>query len=300
MSLTRFLTVFLSLGCLLASNVWAEVVIRDEGIEITREEFAAALALTPKQMRDPAANDLGDRFELINNMIQVRKLAQQAESLPTDTPGYWEMQFQILAIKRELAYSQEIGATEIPNPEALAREYYATQKDKYARKPETRSSSHILFSSPPGQPRDEVRAKAQSILEELRAGADFEEMVAEYSQDPGSKARDGAIKDWMRLGDPRYTPPYSEALFSIDAVGEYSEITDSQFGIHIIRLDGIRPSGYLPYDEVKSKIYTDIAAEFRGLAAKEINQKYKITDDAFIDGKAMEELFEPYKNAETP
>ena len=272
-----------------------KVVASDGGVSITQSEFEAALALTPESFRASAANDEGDRLELINNMLQIRKMAKRTDLFTPDDPEYWKLKFEILAIKRSYAYEQEKLQVELPDPGALAREYYATQKDKYATKPETRASSHILLASPPGLPREGVREKAQKILDDLRAGADFEDMVSEYSQDPGSKARGGSLDTWIRFGDPKYTPPYSEALFTIAEVGGYSEITDSQFGVHIIRLDGIREGGYYSFDEVKQKIYVDIAAEFRDLAAKNIAAKYNITDDAFIDGAAMEELFAPYK-----
>ena len=272
-----------------------DVVISDEGVSLSYAEMEASLRLIPESLRAAAANDVGERFELLNNMLQMRKLAQKAEDLTPEVPGYWELQFEILALKRNFVYRLEQTQVEFPDPEALAQEYYETQKDRFATKPETRASSHILLASPPGLPREGVREEAQRLLDELRAGADFEEMVESRSQDPGSKARGGSLDAWMRYGDPQFTPPYSEALFTIENVGEYAEITDSQFGIHIIRLDGIREGGYYPYEEVRENIYKAIAQEFRDLAAKEIATKYNITDDAFIDGAAMEELFAPYK-----
>lgn len=275
--------------------IQAQTVVEDGGVQISREEFAAALAATPPKIQALAATDLGDRLQLINDFLLVRKLAAKADGISSDTPGYWELQFQILGAKRQFAYNLEVAQVEFPNPEALAREYYATQKDKYATKPETRASSHILLASRPGLPREGVRAEAQVLLDQLREGGDFEAMVQQYSDDPGTKARSGSFDRWIKFGEKGITPPYSEALFEIESIGGYSKITDSEFGIHIIRLDGIREAGYYEYDEVRSNIYADIAAEFRSLAAKSINAKYNITDDAFIDGDAMEELFAPYK-----
>jgi parvulin-like peptidyl-prolyl isomerase len=275
--------------------VQSQTVVEDEGVQISREEFAAALAETPSKIQALAATDLGDRLQFINDLLLVRKLAAKADGISPDTPGYWDLQFQILGAKRQFAYNLEVAQVEFPDPEKLAQEYYATQKDKYASKPETRASSHILLASRPGLPREGVRAEAQALLDQLREGTDFEAMVSEHSDDPGSKARDGSFNRWIKFGEKAVTPPYSEALFEIDSLGGYSEITDSEFGIHIIRLDGIREGGYYSYEEVRNAIYSDIAGEFRSLAAKSINAKYNITDDAFIDGDAVEELFAPYK-----
>ncbi|MEM8493484.1 MAG: peptidylprolyl isomerase [Pseudomonadota bacterium] len=293
-----------TISCLLLTVCFAQhaasesdsVVARDGEATITRAELEAALTMSPSSYRTRAANDLDERLELINNMLQIRKLALLADSLPSDTPGYWETFFEVLAVKRTLALKYEKSRTKFPDPEALAQEYYATQKDKYALVPEQRLSSHILFASPPGLPRDELRIKANEILEELRAGADFAAYVKEYSADPGSKSNDGLFDKWMTYGDPDVTPPYSEALFKVDSIGQYSAVTDSQFGLHIIRLDGVRESRYLTYEEAKNRIYADIEQDFNALASREVAARYVITNDAFIDGAAMEEIFEPFKD----
>jgi parvulin-like peptidyl-prolyl isomerase len=220
-------------------------------------------------------------------------MAAKADKLSPDAQDYWKLQFQLQAVKKDFIFKREQSEVTMPNAKRLVEEYYKTKKDKYAKVPELRASSHILLASPPGQPRDGVRARAQKLLDELRAGADFKEYVATYSEDPGSKARGGALQSWMRRGDPNFTPPYSEALFDIESVGGYSEITDSPFGIHIIRLDGIKEASYKDFDEVKAEIFEDIVADYRSLVAKEVAARYNISDDAFVDGAAMDQLFSP-------
>jgi parvulin-like peptidyl-prolyl isomerase len=179
--------------------------------------------------------------------------------------------------------------------EDLARERYETEKDKYARVPEHRKASHILFRCAPGKcNRDELRPIAQEVLDALRAGADFEAMVAEHSQDPRSKARGGALTDWIRLGDKKVIPEFAGGLFEIEEVGGYSDVTDTRFGLHIIRFDEREPSFYQPYERVKDVIIRDLENEYKQLAAREFRRDYHFTDDAFIDGEAMDRLFAPY------
>jgi len=278
-----------------ATTGHAEVVVSDDGVSMTREEFEAVLASSSEKIKSRAANDLGDRFELITQLMASRKLAAAADQLDENDPGYWELQFKLLGVKEQFMFKRLVAEYEAPDFDALARERYKTEKEKYARYPEVRASSHILFRSPPGRDRTELRKKAQQVLEELRAGADFEAYVAEYSEDPGSSKRGGSLDRWIRLGDPKITPPYSGALFEIEEIGGYSEVTDSQFGLHIIRLDGIQESGLADYETVKPKIVNDLRAEYRTLAAKEVRARFNLTDDAFIDGDAMEELMAPYK-----
>lgn len=295
----RITRLILALGVIFTSATGiaddSQVVASDGGIQITYAEFEEALAQTGDKLRALIAEDTDERLEFINGMLSVRKLAAEADDIGPDDAGYWDLQFKLLAAKEKFMFTRRMAEVELPDPEALAREYYRTRKDEYARKPETRASSHILFASVPGLPRGELREKAQRILEELRDGADFEEYVENYSEDKGTAKRGGSLDRWIRLGDPSITPPYSGALFEIEDVGGYSDVTDSQFGLHIIRLDGIREEGYYEYQEVRSKILQDIANEFRRLAAKEVRNRYRITGDVYIDGPAMEELFAPYK-----
>jgi parvulin-like peptidyl-prolyl isomerase len=272
----------------------AEIVVADGEVTMSRAEFEKLLAETPDKIRVPAATDMGDRFALINEVMVFRKLVAKADAMQPGDPGYDELQARLDGVKRQFIFDREVGEYLVPDLDALARERYATQKDKYAKIPETRASSHILFSSPPGLDRTELRKEAAVILEELRNGADFEEYVEKYSEDPGSSQRGGSLDRWIRFGDPGITPPYSEALFEIDEIGGYSEVTDSQFGLHIIRLDGIRESSYKSFEEVRNDIMRDLVAEQRKLAAKAVNERYFLSDEAFIDGDAMDELFEPY------
>jgi len=255
----------------------------------------AIIESLPDGILKRAAADTGERFELINQLITSRKLAAKADSLTEGDEGYWDLQFKLLSVRENYAYEKEFGEYEVPPLDELARERYETQKDKYAKVPERRASSHILFRCPPGCDREPFREKARKVLDELQAGASFEELVAEYSEDPGSKRRDGSLDRWLKFGDPGITPPYTEALFEIDEVGGYSKIVDSQFGLHIIRLDGVKAAGYLPYKDVANEIKSDLVKEFRKLAATEVRSRYMITDDAYIDGDAMEKLFAPHK-----
>ena len=238
---------------------------------------------------------MGDRFEFINGLLVMRKLAAQVEGLEPTDPGYWDLYFELIATRADFAFQRLKDEVELADPMPLAREYYKTKKDQYARIPEERASSHILLASRPGLDRSEVRAKAADLLAQLRDGADWEQMVAEHSDDRGSKARGGSLDRWVVFGDKNITPPYTEALFEIQEVGGYSEVTDTQFGVHIIRLDGIKPSGYREFEEVAEAIVADVRAEQRSLANKAIRARFNVSDDAYIDGDAMEEMFAPYK-----
>jgi hypothetical protein len=278
-----------------AVSAQSNTVVRDGNVAISEAEMKAMIEAWTDDMRRAAATDKGERFELLTSAIMSRKMAQEAEEAKPGDPGYWEMQFKLLGIKQRYVFDRFLETLDIPDMEDLARERYETEKDKYARVPEHRKASHILFRCAPGKcNRDELRPIAQEVLDALRAGADFEAMVAEHSQDPRSKARGGALTDWIRLGDKKVIPEFAGGLFEIEEVGGYSDVTDTRFGLHIIRFDERAPSFYQPYERVKDVIIRDLENEYKQLAAREFRRDYHFTNDAFIDGEAMDRLFAPY------
>jgi peptidyl-prolyl cis-trans isomerase C len=292
----QFVISFVYLG-MVAQGLHAQPVIEDQGVGMSREELEQVIQRWPDEMKRAAANDLGDRMELLNQALANKKIALEAEKLSpeADPEDYWDYELKIQQVQSKYVFDRYMKNLEVPDMSALAEERYETQKDKYALVEEKRLSSHILFACPPGCDRKPLRPKAQQVLDELRAGADFAQMVAEYSQDPGTKPRDGHLPRWLGMGEPQISPPYLGGLFDIEEVGGYSEVVDTQFGLHIIRLDDIQASYYRPYDEVRDEIIQRLEGEYRELSAKEFKASFRATDEIRIDGDVMEEILAPYK-----
>lgn len=81
--------------------------------------------------------------------------------------------------------------------------------------------------------------KAESLLVELRKGANFEEMAKRESMDPGTKNLGGDL-GWNRRGSG-LVPEFEAVMFSLRP-GELSQIVHTSFGYHIIRVDRVQPS----------------------------------------------------------
>lgn len=95
---------------------------------------------------------------------------------------------------------------------------------------------HILLRFPedatPAQV-DSVQALADSLRTRLLAGEDFATLAREYSEDTGTAPNGG---DLGSFGKGEMVPPFEEAAFSLD-VGEISPVVETNFGLHIIRVD---------------------------------------------------------------
>lgn len=278
--------------------VLGESIVKDAGVGLSRAELEQIISRWSAEMRQAAADDYGDRLELLNMALMNKKLAAMADEMTPEEHGeaYWKLHFQIQGRKRQAAIDNFLASIEVPDMTELARERYATEKDRYAKVPERRLTSHILFFCPAGQcDRAEVRPVAAEVLEQLRAGADFESLVAEHSEDPGSKDKGGRYDTWFSLGQKDIEPRYTGGAFDIAEIGDYSGLVETKFGIHIIRLDDVRESHYKSYEEVRDIIERNSAAEFRKLAAQDFEASLAITDEAYINGPAVDELLAPYK-----
>lgn len=84
-----------------------------------------------------------------------------------------------------------------------------------------------------------ARAKAESLLVELKKGANFEEMAKRESMDPGTKNVGGDL-GWNRRGSG-LVPEFEAMMFALRP-GELSPVFKTSFGYHIIRVDRVQPS----------------------------------------------------------
>ena len=78
-----------------------------------------------------------------------------------------------------------------------------------------------------------ARAKAEEILRRVRAGEDFAALAGQFSEDPGSRAQGGDL-GWFGRG--MMVKPFEDAAFALKP-GEVSEVVESPFGYHIIKLE---------------------------------------------------------------
>ncbi|HEX8981056.1 MAG TPA: SurA N-terminal domain-containing protein [Parasulfuritortus sp.] len=163
-----------------------------------------------------------------------------------------------------------------------ARQYYEANKVKY-QQPEQRHASHILIkadSTMSAADQAAAKAKAEKIYQELRAApGKFAELAKQDSQDPGSAANGGDLGSFTR---DTMVKPFADAVFSMK-VGELSPPVKTEYGYHIIRLDGITPGQQVPFESVKAEIVGQLAQQeaerkFADEADKFSNMVYEQSD----------------------
>ncbi len=112
-------------------------------------------------------------------------------------------------------------------------EFFETYKDSLGMIPEKLKIYHI-FRNPKATDRIKKKSKdlAQALLDSIKAGADFEALAKQYSEDPGSAVQGGDL-GFVQRGV--FYPEFEAAAFALER-GELSEVVESPVGFHIIQL----------------------------------------------------------------
>lgn len=139
---------------------------------------------------------------------------------------------------------------------------------------------HILKQTKDKSPMEKahIRFQMDSILTLLNEGADFTKMAIKESQDPGT-ANKGGLLPWF--GSGKMVPQFEEAAFALSK-GQISEVIESPFGYHIIKVEDTRSLG--PIDQEKGKMNEIMARDGRAqLPVKRkldsLRPKYGVTVD---------------------
>ncbi len=144
--------------------------------------------------------------------------------------------------------------------EADLRSAYAAGEARYAV-PEERRASHILIKAEKGASADErakARAKAEALLAEVRRNpASFADVARRNSQDPGSAEKGGDL-DFFAHG--AMVKPFEDAAFALKP-GEISDVVESDFGYHIIRLTAVRGGEKQPFEAVRAQIESELKTQ---------------------------------------
>ncbi|MBN1653253.1 MAG: peptidylprolyl isomerase [Deltaproteobacteria bacterium] len=147
------------------------------------------------------------------------------------------------------------------NEKAVEAEYEQNRSRYIALEKQVRAR-HILIKVEADaelEAKEEARAKANALLAQLKAGADFSLLAREHSQDKGSARRGGDLGYNPR---GRMVAPFDEAQFSLQP-GEISNPVETNYGFHIIKVESIR-EGDVPEEEAKREIAERTLRESRG------------------------------------
>lgn len=162
-------------------------------------------------------------------------------------------------IKRDLAIQRLINQKFKPTvTDEEIRKYYDDNPDKFKQKPQVRAS-HILISvdsSATKAQKDAARKEIEALLSRVKSGEDFAVIAKEKSQCPSSA--NGGDLGYFSRGE--MVEPFENAVFSMKP-GEISNIVETQFGYHIIKLTDKKDEKTIGFEEIKEEISRSLKRE---------------------------------------
>jgi peptidyl-prolyl cis-trans isomerase D len=141
---------------------------------------------------------------------------------------------------------------QLPVDDAELQAYYDDHLDEFLEDEQARAA-HILIRVAPDADVDtqnDAELRAKGVAQIARAGGEFAVLAEKHSDDPGSKDKGGDL-GWFGRG--RMVPEFDEAVFSAKP-GDIVGPVKSQFGYHIIKVDGFRPESQRPFEDVVEQV----------------------------------------------
>ncbi len=207
----------------------------------------------------------------------VKLYSQDTFSKPSGGDIFYITGGQLPFEFEDAAYATNVGEV---HPEVVMTKFGAhiiKVTEKKERTPKIRAS-HILvaFQNENGPVDSSVaKAKADSILAQIKNGVDFAELASQYSDDPGSKTKSGDLGYFERR---MMVKEFDEAAFKL-GIGEVSDVVRTNYGYHIIKVTDREK--YPTFDQDKEELkklfkQTRYQAEYDALIAN-LKTKYNFS-----------------------
>ena len=218
-------------GSIIDEELLVQQAQRDTAITVTDEEIASGVEEQVKKVRGNFTSEVDYRAELQKAGFQT---PEEYRRWLSDQQRRAAFQNRLVEKLRGEGKLKAVSPTE-----KEMQQFFEEQRASLGTRPATLSFRQIVVSPKPS-PEAKARTKAQadSIVLELRRGADFATAARRFSQDPGSKEQGGSL-NWFRRGV--MVPEFERVAFGLKP-GVVSDPVESPFGYHIIQVERAQPA----------------------------------------------------------
>ncbi len=194
--------------------------------------------------------DLDEKIQQrVNDIKKIRRTPEGFEQfLKSKNLTIERLEESLKARVRLDEYLEQQGVKDPEIPEQRIKEFYDSNPNNYAVE-EAVKVSHVLIKVADAEQKEEARKKAEKIRQEILDGKDFAEMAKEHSA--CNSASGGGDLRYIKKG---FMPKEFESVAFAMEEGAVSEVVETKFGFHIIKLFKKRPGGPAPYENVKDFI----------------------------------------------
>jgi peptidyl-prolyl cis-trans isomerase D len=221
--------------------------------------------------------------------VPASRFHEEIEITDADIEAYYQDNIEAFTTEEQLSLAYvELRAEDLLTDATLEedelRRRYEAARQRYLT-PEARRASHILLET--GAERDvmDARQLAEELIERISEGESFAELAEEYSDDIASSGMGGDL-GWIEPDD--MVSAFEDALYELEAPGDLSGPVETRFGVHIIRLEEIRPPEGMSFEEAREEILDEYIERQREDLYIEMSER--MVDLVFADDSSLDPL----------
>jgi len=258
--------------------------------DMTTQQLSQVMQQTsfvPKAVATRLFNIVEQQREAAVQVFRPAEFSAKVEATPDALRKYYDSNArdfeapQQLRIEYLVLGPDAMGAAAEVSADSI-RQYYEQNQSRFGTG-EQRRAAHILIQAAKETPkadRDKARARAVEVLAKVKsAPKDFAALAKQYSEDAGSASNGGDMGFSSRGA---FLPAFEEAVFRLKP-DEISDLVETEFGFHIIQLNGIRQASVRPLADVSEQIRGELRTQaltkrFAELAESFTNMVYDQSD----------------------
>jgi peptidyl-prolyl cis-trans isomerase C len=259
-----------AVACLALAFLWgpsaarAKVLANVNGVQITDQDVAVAaedLAPTiPEQLQGPQREQYILTYLIDLNLVSSRATEQKLDQTP-------DFAHQMAYYRQKVLMESLLGqvAHQADSDQAIQQAYDTAAK---AQQPEVEiHARHILLPT---------KEEAEAALKRVKSGEDFGKVADQISKDPSGN---GGDLGWFTKD--KMVAPFADAAFKLQP-GQISDPVQTQFGWHIIQVEGRRQKQFPPLEQVRADVQHYVEQKAQGDLIMQLRQGAKIQrfDDA--------------------
>jgi peptidyl-prolyl cis-trans isomerase D len=228
-----------------------------------------------------------DKVKLLVASLPLDTFRDVVKASDEEVAAYFEAHQEEFRVpeKRKIRYALvDVDAVRLKTivPDADVERAYNESFEQFSTPDEVRAS-HILLRTE-GKDEAVVRALAEDILKQARAGTDFAQLATKYSEDATS-APNGGDLDFFSRG--RMIPAFEETAFAL-AEGAIGDLVRTDFGFHIIKVTGKRAGTSRSLESVRPQLVEQLGDQRAQAEAADLGERLgaAVTDRASLDSAA--------------
>ena len=237
---------------------------------LAQKEREKNIAVSPAEMEEQISKQLAQQNLTIDEFKSLLK------AYGTNYSEY--EQNMIKKLMFEKLVEGEFTGKIIPPTDEQVKAYYDENLQQFSE-PEKIHTKHILItpakdSNDPNQAKAQAKAKAEDLLKQLQAGADFNDLAIKNSQCPSAK--NGG--DLGEAPKGSFVPEFEKAAYALKP-GQISDVVETQFGFHIINLVKHTDANTTSFEQAKAQIVETLTNKQKDDIAMNYIQQIKAEAD---------------------